>query len=236
MKELLGSRQFMFSSGTFLIVLVICLFVALLAVGQLRSLAPLCSFVMAIFAVCGTFLGCVSVAWVVWWAKQRGDARKDAYNANPVAARRSRYMAWCCVIASALLLLTIIIIFSFYMHWQSSLPSTAGTLHIAGLNSDVTVDREPGGTIHIRADSERDLFFTQGYVTAQERLWQLEFQRRLAAGRLAEVVGEPGLKMDKMFRSLGVYTAAQSAVNSLPTDGREVLQAYVDGVNAFLVW
>jgi penicillin amidase len=117
---------------------------------------------------------------------------------------------------------------------RSTFPQTKGTLPVAGLQSRVEVYRDKWGVPHIFADNEHDLFFAQGYVHAQDRLWQMEFNRRVGAGRLSEVLGESTLKSDRFLRTIGLYRAAQADLEVLPTEVVDVLQAYADGVNAFI--
>jgi penicillin amidase len=115
---------------------------------------------------------------------------------------------------------------------RRSLPQTRGTVRLSGLKGEVEVIRDRWGVPHIYADSAQDLFFAQGYVHAQDRLWQMEFQRRLAGGRLSEVVGEATLDIDRAFRILGLYRAAEQDVQVLDDESRRVLDAYAAGVNA----
>ena len=73
----------------------------------------------------------------------------------------------------------------------------------SALEAEVTVEWQREGIVHIRAQSEADLFFAQGYVSSRLRLWEMELQRHMVAGRLAEIVGEQGVASDKLFRTLG---------------------------------
>jgi len=122
-----------------------------------------------------------------------------------------------------------------YLIMRTSLPQTSGRLELAGLQDPVTVTRDAHGVPHIQAASHEDAYRALGYVHAQDRLWQMEFQRLVAAGRLSEAVGEAGLSTDRFIRTLGVRQAAESAWAALD-DGelRRWLQAYVAGVNAYL--
>ena len=87
---------------------------------------------------------------------------------------------------------------------------------------------------HIFAKSKEDAYFALGFVHAQDRLWQMEFQRRVGAGRLAEVVGEAALGGDKFLRTLGVYRHAEATVLNLSEEARAAMTAYVNGINTFL--
>ncbi|MEZ4608232.1 MAG: penicillin acylase family protein [Deinococcales bacterium] len=87
---------------------------------------------------------------------------------------------------------------------------------------------------HIYAKNREDAFFALGFVHAQDRLWQMEFQRRVAAGRLSEVLGEATLNTDKFLRTLGIYKAAEASLNYLDAETIAILEAYSRGVNAYL--
>lgn len=109
-----------------------------------------------------------------------------------------------------------------------------GRLVLEGLREPVQVWREPQGVVHLKAESQTDLFFALGVVHSQERLWQMEFQRRVGAGRLSEVLGEATLEQDKFLRTWGFYRAAQSAYQGLSSSARTMVDAYVAGINAYL--
>ncbi len=121
-----------------------------------------------------------------------------------------------------------------YLFVRRAFPKTNGTLQVAGLQDRVEIYRDEWGVSHIFAQNEHDVFFAQGYVHAQDRLWQLEFNRRVGAGRLSEVLGEATLKSDRFLRTIGLYRAAQADLAVLPAETINVLQAYADGVNAFI--
>ena len=116
---------------------------------------------------------------------------------------------------------------------RRTLPQTRGSLAVSGLAAPVDVIRDSWGVPHIYAQNLDDLFFAQGYVVAQDRLWQMEFNRLVAAGRLSEFGGESVLKDDILLRSLGLYRTAQASVQRLPSEDRRILDAFARGVNAF---
>lgn len=87
------------------------------------------------------------------------------------------------------------------------LPQTEGNARLPGLHGPVELMRDRWGTPHIYTEDEDDLFFAQGYVHAQDRLWQMELQRRMGAGRLSEVLGEATLPVDRFTRTLGLNRA-----------------------------
>ncbi|MEW5990531.1 MAG: penicillin acylase family protein [Chloroflexota bacterium] len=114
------------------------------------------------------------------------------------------------------------------------LPQTSGTIRIEGLHAPVTVIRDSAGIIQIRADDPHDLFLAQGYVHAQERMWQMEVWRHISAGRLSELFGEGRVDTDRFIRTLGWRQAAERDLAAMPSDAIAALQAYADGVNAWL--
>lgn len=117
---------------------------------------------------------------------------------------------------------------------MSSLPRIEGRIPIKGLELPAQVARDHAGVPHVTARSVRDAYFSIGWVHAQDRMWQMEMQRRVGAGRLAEVVGENGLANDRFMRTLGIYRLAQDTFDKLDKPTREALVAYADGVNAWL--
>lgn len=116
----------------------------------------------------------------------------------------------------------------------SSLPVTEGRIALPGLSAPVTVERDGWGVPTIRAANERDAAFALGYVHAQDRLYQMEQMRRVGAGRLAEIVGERALPMDRIMRTFGLYRAAEAQLAGLSPELRAYLEAYASGVNAWL--
>ncbi|PYY14896.1 MAG: penicillin acylase family protein, partial [Acidobacteria bacterium] len=121
-----------------------------------------------------------------------------------------------------------------YAIGRSELPQVDGTITVAGLSGPVSVLRDKLGVPHIRAASYDDLFFAQGFVTAQDRLWQMDISRRYAAGTLAELLGPSLLKHDRRQRYLQIRAACERAVGKLDPQQRRFLEAYAQGVNAFI--
>jgi len=115
-----------------------------------------------------------------------------------------------------------------------SFPDVDGNIIAPGLEKPVKVLRDAYGVPHILAQNEHDLFFAQGYVHAQDRLWQMDLERRAALGRLSEVFGSATLKYDRLFRTVGLARIADSIEASLHPESRRILQAYADGVNCFI--
>ncbi len=114
----------------------------------------------------------------------------------------------------------------------ASLATIDGEVRIAGLGSQVEVIRDRWGVPHIYASSTRDLFFAQGYVAAQDRLWQLDLWRRIAQGELSEVLGPSGLTRDRFARLLKFRRDIETELDSYAPGSRDIIKAFVDGVNA----
>jgi len=117
---------------------------------------------------------------------------------------------------------------------RQSLPQTRGKLTIDALQQPVEVLRDQWGVPHIYAQNTHDLFVAQGFVHAQDRLWQMESQRRLGAGRLAEIIGSRAIDTDRYMRILGLARSAKANAAQLAPDTRAAIQAYCDGINAFV--
>ncbi|MGA2833308.1 MAG: penicillin acylase family protein [Terracidiphilus sp.] len=116
----------------------------------------------------------------------------------------------------------------------AALPVLDGDLHLAGLSAPVIVRRDVHGVPHIVASSEDDLFMAQGYVTSQDRLWQMDASRRNANGELAEIMGASLVEHDKTQRVLQLRNTAQRIYTNLPAEDRARLDAYARGVNLFI--
>ena len=121
-----------------------------------------------------------------------------------------------------------------YGYLRLSLPKVEGEIQLAGLGGQVDVQRDRYGIPHIFAKSLEDAVFGLGFVHAQDRLWQMELNRRLAAGRMAEILGPAALETDRFLRTLGVRRAAEANLRQIEPETRKLLAAYAAGVNAFL--
>jgi penicillin amidase len=116
------------------------------------------------------------------------------------------------------------------------LPQVAGSVDLPGLGVEVSVTRDARGVAHITADTSADLFRAQGYVHAQDCFFEMDYRRHVTAGRLSELVGEnaDALAADKVIRTLGWRRVAEQELPLLAPATRDALQAYADGVNAYL--
>ncbi|MGN6258507.1 MAG: penicillin acylase family protein [Solirubrobacterales bacterium] len=111
------------------------------------------------------------------------------------------------------------------------LPQVKGTIEIDALHGPVRVRRDRWGVPHVEADVREDLYFAQGYVHGQERLWQMDFYRRVVEGRVAEMAGEEGLAVDRLMRTLGIRRIARREETELDPELRGQLERFCAGVN-----
>jgi penicillin amidase len=117
---------------------------------------------------------------------------------------------------------------------QAVLAQTSGTIRLPGLQRPVTVLRDAWGIPHIFAETQDDLFFAQGFVAAQDRLWQMEIWRRMGEGRLAEVLGPQAVERDRFARLLRYRGDLDAEYRSYAPDAKGILEAFVRGINAFI--
>ncbi|WP_017217531.1 penicillin acylase family protein [Pseudoalteromonas sp. NJ631] len=123
--------------------------------------------------------------------------------------------------------------FGYYFLLQA-LPKTEGVIQLSGLNDKVVVTRDENAVPHIVATTDHDAFFAMGYVHAQERLWQMNYKRRVAQGRVSEILGADALSIDKYMRGYSLARSAKSAVENLDEESLRVLRTYAKGVNAWI--
>lgn len=116
---------------------------------------------------------------------------------------------------------------------QRSFAVVDGTLQVPGLRDAVRVQRDPSDVTHVRAQTPQDAWFAMGYVHAQERTWQLEFNRRVMHGELSEVFGSATVETDKLMRALDIMGVAKRQYAGLPQYAKDALQAYSQGIHAF---
>lgn len=150
------------------------------------------------------------------------------------SGRRSvfpRIAGWIVLVAFALLLAAVSL--GYYLA-HSALPQLDGRLSVAGLSAPVTIVRDTHGVPSIQALTLEDLFFAQGYVTAQDRLWQMDGMRRFAGGELSEILGADTLKHDQEQRILGLRAAAKKSLEMASPRDHSFLDAYARGVNAYI--
>ena len=156
---------------------------------------------------------------------------------TPGEARRRLLIRRALLILVTSLLLIAVIGFVAARHWlrqtmADSLPQLDGSVTISGLSAPVTIQRDAHGVPHIRAASLDDLLVAQGFVTTQDRLWQMDSLRRHASGSLAEILGPSLLPHDRLQRTLQLRASADRAIAALPPDQLHALERYAAGVNA----
>ena len=143
-------------------------------------------------------------------------------------------LKWLLRILAGLLVVAVVAAVGGYLWLRTSLPLHDGRLTVAGADAPVEIVRDRWGVPHIYAQTLDDAVFGLGFAHAQDRLWQMEMNRRIASGRLAEVVGAPALPADRFLRTLGFMRHAEAGVAQMAPQWRGALQSYADGVNAYL--
>jgi penicillin amidase len=137
-------------------------------------------------------------------------------------------------IALSLAALSVVLFFVLRYLVTKSFPEYSGSVAAASIREGVTIRRDHFGVPHISASNEYDLFFAQGYVHAQDRLWQMDLTRRAGEGRLSEILGPSTVKFDKMLKSVGFKMIAEKLQRQLHPKSAEILNAYTAGVNEFI--
>jgi penicillin G amidase len=137
------------------------------------------------------------------------------------------------IINLAIAVLVLLIAAAIYWFAVRPLPKISGEI-AAPITAPAIVKRDARGVPHIEAGSWQDAIFLQGYVTAQDRLWQMDSLRRFGGGTLAEAIGPAVLRLDQLSRSMRMRVTAERSVAALPTADRAVLDAYARGVNFFI--
>lgn len=138
------------------------------------------------------------------------------------------------VILLVLIALVVIGCVGGYWFITKSHPQINGTLRVPGLQAPVEIVRDSMGVPHIYAHNADDLFFAQGYVHAQDRLWQMDYNRRIGHATLSDVLGPAAIEYDRFLRTIGLARAARADYAVLSAEDRRPLEAYARGVNAFI--
>ncbi len=137
-------------------------------------------------------------------------------------------------IIGLLILIVVLAAGAGYLWLSTSLPTVAGLLRLKGPGAEIVISRDALGIPRIAAQNAADALFGLGFVHAQDRLWQMEFQRRVGAGRMSELVGADALPIDKFMRTLGLYHLAEQSLEHMSPDAKRLLDAYCAGVNAYI--
>ncbi|MDO4259001.1 MAG: penicillin acylase family protein [Actinomycetaceae bacterium] len=148
-----------------------------------------------------------------------------------MARRIRRISLW---IGATLLAIVLVLGIALVAITRAPLPALTGQISLSGLKGEVTVKRDAQGIPHIYASSDQDLFYAQGFLTAQERFFQMDLQRRMPSGQLAELVGESAVEMDIQNRTLGVRAVAEKEWDLLSDEARSFYESYAAGVNSYL--
>ena len=143
-------------------------------------------------------------------------------------------MRWVVRSFTALVAAVLLAIALAYVWMRGSLPDPDSSVSVIGIAAPVEITRDRHGVPHVVAQSRDDALFGLGYVHAQDRLWQMEVNRRLGAGRASEVMGRGTLALDRAMRVLGIYRSAQRNYANLDPATRSALESYAAGVNAFI--
>ncbi|HNJ09951.1 MAG TPA: penicillin acylase family protein, partial [Chitinophagales bacterium] len=117
---------------------------------------------------------------------------------------------------------------------RAALPKIDGNIYVDGLSNEVEIIRDEWGIAHIYTDKLEDALFAQGYIHAQDRLWQMDLNRRAARGKLAEIIGKDALDADRIARTFGYDRIGKKDWELLTDDLKSYLKAYCNGVNAFI--
>lgn len=134
----------------------------------------------------------------------------------------------------AFIVLLILLSIYLYLTLEKTRPTLEGEIKVPEIQSAVKIIRDTYGIPHIYAENDHDLFFSQGYVTAQDRLWQMDLSRRAAKGNLSEIFGEATVETDYFFRLMGIREIAEKIYNRLDNEAKSALEAYSSGVNYYI--
>ena len=148
--------------------------------------------------------------------------------------QQHRWRRWLLRTLLALVLLGLTAFGFFQIYLLKSMAPLHGVAPLKGLSAGVEVKRDASDVTHIHANTPMDAWRSLGFVHAQERGWQLAFNRQVMHGELSEWLGEPTLETDKLMRTLGIMQAAQAQFDKLPPNTQKALEAYAEGVQAGL--
>lgn len=137
-------------------------------------------------------------------------------------------------ILGAIIALAIIMVISYQIFFRLPLPDYKGTVEISGLISDVEVRFDKYGVPHISANNNFDLFFAQGYITARDRMFQMDMTRRAGRGELSVIFGEATIEADRFLKTAGFYRTAIAEYAAMSDKYKDIIEAYTRGVNAYI--
>jgi len=148
--------------------------------------------------------------------------------------RKFTWKKWLLATIVFLAVVAIALFIGFTWFMNKSKPVIEGELAVNVLEQDVSVTRDDKGVPHIFAQTDADLYRAQGYVQAQDRLFQMDLTRRQASGRLSEIIGEATINSDKHFRTFSLRDAAEKSLSAYDPESKQVLEWFAEGVNAFI--
>lgn len=148
--------------------------------------------------------------------------------------KRKKWGKWLLIAVGVLLVLSAGALIFANAYISKSKPVIEGEVSVPVLDEEVTVTRDDIGVPHIQAQNDADLYRAQGYVQAQDRLFQMDLSRRQASGRLAEVIGEAAVDTDKYFRTFSLRAAGEASWQGYGDEAKQVLEWYAQGVNAYI--
>ena len=143
-------------------------------------------------------------------------------------------LRWGFIVGIAMLVVIVVLLTAAFIVVRRPFPKTNGTIQLTGLEAPVEIFRDADGVAHIYASNQHDLFMAQGFAHAQDRFWQMEFSRRIGNGTLSELLGAGTLETDRFIRTVGWHRTAQDELEQMEPEMVEVLEAYSQGVNAYL--
>ena len=149
-----------------------------------------------------------------------------------MARQSTRWSQWFLRSVLALVVLGLTAFGVFQIYLLRSMAPLSGDAPFNGLSAGVEIKRDASDVTHIHAQTPMDAWRAIGYVHAQERGWQLAFNRQVMHGELSEWLGTPTLETDKLMRTLGIMKAAQAQFEKLPPNTQKALEAYAEGVQA----
>ena len=144
------------------------------------------------------------------------------------------FKKWIKIFVVALVGILLIATAAFQIFFRLPIPSYTGTIDVPGLKEPVEVRTDEHAIPHIFANNDEDLFFAQGYITARERMFQMDLTRRAGRGELSELFGDKTVKTDRYFKTLGFYRAAESEYKNLTPETKVAVDSYTRGVNAYI--
>jgi len=138
------------------------------------------------------------------------------------------------ITGSILLALLIVFVIAWQVFFRLPQPSYSGIEKLDGLTAQVEVRTDEHGIPHIFAQNDADLFFAQGYITARERMFQMDLTRLAVRGELSSLVGDKALNMDKFYKTMGLYRLAEAQYAEFSAEDKTLLDAYTSGVNTYI--